>query len=648
MLTNLKTAYAEAREIHLGSEGYFAILSKSATGARRTSRQTMYRMEHLEAVASSTRSSPDTYISQASFCTGRSRGISNVASIGCAFVDLDSYKMGLDADDRLVEQLVEKASQLGLPEPSYIVASGRGLNCKWLFDAQLPAAWLDRWQNVQSILVQVFRTLGADTGVRDAARVLRLVETSNSANGQIVRVVWSGGQRIPFERLWTAVSGIDLSTLQEISGQKMHHAQRTALARRVKALGLEMLQSDAGTEAFQDRARQYLERYASEREPIMLFRKNLQSLNWSRFIDLRDLCIRRGGPRRGSRDVTLFWMMNFLALSGVVTPENFQREVTALSASFEGVGHDFHPLDGSLNTLCERVGAYRTASLRGDRQSMFAALYTPTNETLIDLLEISSDEQRELRTVIGAAEVQRRRDAKVPGREERRSMRQSRTEVLIARVQALESQQVMWTCAALAEEVGVSRSSVSRILAKAKLTSSRSPCRQASASPAEESLRQEATTVRRDSKMVRAKDQKGNVLPSTGIGNVVQLRAREVAGVECKTPPISTADESTAPQLTCSDLQEGCSDHLGVGSPLPMTVQDCRYLGGERGGEGGSLPDLHPDGLSAGQVVQLDLFRERIAASGGEQAVAEKFGPGGGGTEDGGGPSRWQAHSPGR
>jgi len=107
---------------------------------------------------------------------------------------------------------------------------------------------------------------------------------------------------------------------------------------------------------------------------------------------------------------------------------------------------------------------------------MFAALYTPTNETLIDLLEISSDEQRELRTVIGAAEVQRRRDAKVPGREERRSMRQSRTEALIARVQALERQQVMWTCAELAEEVGVSRSSVSRILAKAKLTSSRSPC----------------------------------------------------------------------------------------------------------------------------------------------------------------------------
>lgn len=52
--------------------------------------------------------------------------------------------------------------RFGVPRPSLIVYSGRGLQCKWLYDKPIPRKALPRWDAVQRELVQKFAQYGTD------------------------------------------------------------------------------------------------------------------------------------------------------------------------------------------------------------------------------------------------------------------------------------------------------------------------------------------------------------------------------------------------------------------------------------------------------------------------------------------------------
>jgi hypothetical protein len=469
VLANLQTAYGEASEVHMGASGYFALFRKQAAEGKR---QKLYHVSQLEDVMHAARSAPDTYVSQASFINARSRRISSVASLGCAFVDIDCYKVGLAPDERLVEQIIGCATQLGLPEPTYVVSSGRGLYVKWLFEQQLPAAQIERWQRLQGVLIPLYRALGSDPGVRDAARVLRAVESVNSsANDAIVRVVHASGRRVRFEDLWHAVSSIDASVLADVANERGTKSASKVIERKVRAAVAGSMTS-AEALAFEARARDHLLNFSAAREPIMLPEgARLGSLNWRRFVDLRDLCLLRGGPRAGMRDMALFWMANFLGLSGVVDVNNLEAEVRDLASCFEGVGHDYRPIDdGSMTSLKERL-AMRAAGRRiVFRNVEFDALYTPSNEHLIDLFEISADEQQQLATIIGDQEKLRRADMKVPGRAERRQERLDLGAAArdLARRQEEAGERIV--ASQIATAIGASRWQVARWLKQTPLT----------------------------------------------------------------------------------------------------------------------------------------------------------------------------------
>jgi hypothetical protein len=156
--------------------------------------------------------------------------------------------------------------------------------------------------------------------------------------------------------------------------------------------------------------------------PILLKQNTVQSLNWHRFLDLRTLAMQRRGIHEGARDHFLFWMMTFLGHAEVVTPKNFWGEAKDLSSIISTRG--FMPLkDGSLGTvyrkLCDRH-AGRKIDFKGGR---YDPLYTASNAHLIDVLEITSDEQQGLLTLIDGREKARRVDAKNPERVERREQR---------------------------------------------------------------------------------------------------------------------------------------------------------------------------------------------------------------------------------
>lgn len=75
----------------------------------------------------------DIYVSQATFTKWRS--ISQIATIGACFVDLDYHNSlrwkGREATDVASAVLVH-LDDLMIPAPSYILSTGRGLVCVWL------------------------------------------------------------------------------------------------------------------------------------------------------------------------------------------------------------------------------------------------------------------------------------------------------------------------------------------------------------------------------------------------------------------------------------------------------------------------------------------------------------------------------------
>jgi hypothetical protein len=74
----------------------------------------------------------------------------------------------------------------GVPEPSFVINSGRGLHLYWILESTHRKA-LPLWQRVQDRIHEVLKPVGADPAARDCSRVLRLVGTRNGKNGALVR-----------------------------------------------------------------------------------------------------------------------------------------------------------------------------------------------------------------------------------------------------------------------------------------------------------------------------------------------------------------------------------------------------------------------------------------------------------------------------
>lgn len=403
------SALAEARLLHNTHGGFFCLAraTPGVDGGRGGWSESYYPTSALEGAALAARNQTDVYISQASFL-GRRRAVANTKQIRCAFVDLDVYKLGLQADDATVAALLRVASQHGLPIPSYVTKSGRGLYVKWVFSDPVSSDLLPQWQTLQDLLVALYRQLGSDPGVKDAARVLRLAQTINSKADRHVEIVCNSGALYSFRDLCAIAAKIDIPLA---IGQAR---QQASAAGRIRRDLLTESPTDLGA----------LANYSLTREPILMRRGSLQTLNWYRFLDLRDLVTARGGIHKGARDITLFWMTSFLALANVITPANLWQEMHNLLLAFP-VGRDFDPLqDGSLSTLVRRIQAHDRGERVKYRGGEYTPVYTPTNDTLLDVLEISPDEERSLRTIISGQEKLRRSDAKYPGRAERRQERQ--------------------------------------------------------------------------------------------------------------------------------------------------------------------------------------------------------------------------------
>lgn len=105
------------------------------------------------------------------------RRLELLRSLRACYVDIDKPLTLLQ-----VQQAVEDNQ---LPRPSAIVFSGRGWHLYWLIE-KTPSKALPVWQLLQDHLISRLLSVGADPVAKDCSRVLRLVGSTNSKNGEVV------------------------------------------------------------------------------------------------------------------------------------------------------------------------------------------------------------------------------------------------------------------------------------------------------------------------------------------------------------------------------------------------------------------------------------------------------------------------------
>jgi len=324
----------------------------------------------------------DCWISQAEF-TRPNRRVVNLARIGLLFADLDTYRTPWAAGktpEELASSVLYHCRQEGIPTPSILIYSGRGIQAKWLLDLTLPRQALPRWNACQKYLIDRLAMVGADPAAKDASRVLRLVDTINSKSGEICRVVHVedglDGRPTRYSFDYMAESLLPAARW-EIEQQRRDHTERRNF-KLIPGIKTDNLRGFSG-----------------------------RQLAWDRLEDLRKLSVLRRGVPVGERMKYLFWLLNFMLLSGATNSALMYYEAAALAAEL-APGWNYRSKE--LMTLYAKAKQFRAGERVEFGGKKYPPLYTPRNDHMIGLFQITDQEQRELRTLISPA-IAAERDA---------------------------------------------------------------------------------------------------------------------------------------------------------------------------------------------------------------------------------------------
>ena len=373
-----ESSLPEAVTLHADRPGFFSLLVKPAAS---TPRQSSYRVDVLPQVLAALDPDIDSYMSQATFFRPNRRLV-NLWHLPLCFVDLDTYKTayGKLHEEPLSLAVRQRLTDEGIPPASMVIHSGRGVYLKWLLKSPLPQAALPRWNAVQRELVSRLADFGSDPKARDASRVLRLVSTCNTNQPypelRKVRVLWveeADGEPLlhDFERLAEAVLPFTRKEVALVEADKPP---------------ARVIQFKRGGES-----------------ALELRRFSFETLHWDRVTDMRKLRQLRGPIAEGGREMFVFLMLNELAKSGQVNAYNFQYETVALARECESFVKGSGWSRSTFSTLYRRVKEH-VAGQYGRGQG----LYKYQNQTLIEQLEITPEEERHMKTLISTTEKYRR------------------------------------------------------------------------------------------------------------------------------------------------------------------------------------------------------------------------------------------------
>jgi hypothetical protein len=417
-----------------------------------------YRLHQMDFVLRQVRGDIDTYMSQALFSAPCRRAL-HLAWLTHAYVDLDLYKLPTPPNPGAAGIMLRLfCDDEGIPQPSLIVSSGRGIYLKWCWSTPLPRAAAGRAVAVNRALVKRFEAWGADPSAVDVSRVLRVVGTTNTKSGTRAEILWQAERdsdvlTYDFEQFADEVLPF---TLEEVRGFRDAAQQRQA---QFHVLSQERQRRRVRTEAEEARK-------GGRRAFIP------EDWHWGVLEDLRTLAALRsadGLVQPGQRD--LFGHIGACSLANVIPAGQLWHEIQAwsriiLPAEYAG-NEDFRQHSSTLLRNAQRAAQGKTVTFHG---RAFSPIYTYRAATIIDRLRITPDEMRHMTRLIDADE-KRRRDREATRTQRRAAGVQDRAAYEAAAAERANEARVLigqlGSIRAVAERLGISYEAAKKRLQRA-------------------------------------------------------------------------------------------------------------------------------------------------------------------------------------
>lgn len=306
----------------------------------------------------------DVFITPNSTYNGR-RDSKNIRQFRSLYIDLDYNTYSFN---QLVYEMWELVLDKKIPEPTMVVASGRGAHVYWRIK-HAPYQALSTWQELEDYLYKQLKHLGADKKATDAARVLRLPDTINSRNNAECKVM----------------------ILNDKVTYSMYDLREEYLKWKPKAFKEVEVENKINNKKVKSKVLQFFTSY---------------TLHIARAEDILTLCKLRNYKVTGYRNMILhcyaYWLgvthRNQKELSELVyelnkkfTESLKQNEVDAILRCVPKVIEKFLDYEQGL-----RSGEVKRVSKRMRDKGG----YWYKNETLIERLDITLEEQKYLKTII--------------------------------------------------------------------------------------------------------------------------------------------------------------------------------------------------------------------------------------------------------
>ncbi|CEP46376.1 replication protein [[Clostridium] sordellii] len=273
------------------------------------------------------------------------RRIDTIKELTCNYIDLDTYNTKF-TNDQILMNLNDNYFGKKIPIPNLIVKSGRGLNLIWSIEP-VPHMALPLWKAIQEYLYKELKEFGADRKALDPTRILRVPGSINSKNGTRVEVIETN------EYVWS---------LREIQKEFLPELDEN----RAKKKG---------------------------RPKKVVYVHRERSLYLGRLLDIYKLCEIRNYEVKGQREIILFLYRYYLCYF-YEDEEKALEDVLELNQMFN------KPL--RKKELIKATESAEKVFKSKDKN------YKYKNDTLIELLQITDEEQTQMTVIIGKEEYKRR------------------------------------------------------------------------------------------------------------------------------------------------------------------------------------------------------------------------------------------------
>ena len=272
------------------------------------------------------------------------RRLECIKELNFVYIDLDYYKTKY-TKEQVIMNLESNYFNKIIPATNYIIDSGRGLALLWNIN-KVPSQALPLWKAIQEYLYHQLKEFGADRQALDATRVLRVPGSINSKSKTVVSIIDE------YDYIY------DLREIQkEFLPELKPKEKKKGRPKKINYV--------------------YRER----------------SLYYARIQDITKLCELREYDLRGHREIILFLYRYYLC-SFTEDVQKALEDVLELNSMF------IYPLKEK-----EVIRATRSAEkcyLDNNKE------YRYKNDTLIELLEITEDEEIQMSTIISKTEYKRR------------------------------------------------------------------------------------------------------------------------------------------------------------------------------------------------------------------------------------------------